>query len=287
MQFRLEPTRELFVSAADGVPLFVRLYLPTGVACRGTIIFLHGACEYGGRYCEFAEQAAAHGWRILLPDLRGHGRSGGVRVHVDRFVDYLRDLDLILRHENVDPRHTGLIGHSTGGLIAARFAESSANRVAALVLMSPLFKVALPIDPWRLFFGRLIARVFPHTRYRSGIDASATTRDTARLQVRRADPLIEQSVTARWFVECERAMRESFELAARVRLPLLVLQGGDDKIVSAEANARWEESAASSDKTWRFFPEHRHELLHELDRELIGDIVLNWLAARIAPAARE
>ena len=56
----------------------------TGCSSR-TLVWIHGLGEHGGRYLHLPEFLNERGWRIILIDLRGHGRSTGVRTHVRSF----------------------------------------------------------------------------------------------------------------------------------------------------------------------------------------------------------
>src|SRR5262245_34221144 len=89
--------------------------------CRARVVIVHGYAEHCGRYAHVVAALLAAGFECHLMDLRGHGRSGGVRGFVPRFEDYFTDLDLFLtRIEEVAspgvPRV--LLGHSLGGLIS-------------------------------------------------------------------------------------------------------------------------------------------------------------------------
>jgi acylglycerol lipase len=62
---------------------------------RGVIVMVHGIAEHGGRYAWLAERANARGIGVVTVDLRGHGRSPGERSYVERFDDYLLDVDAL------------------------------------------------------------------------------------------------------------------------------------------------------------------------------------------------
>ena len=100
---------EHFVRAADGVRLTVREFPPPGrfPSPGRTLLLVHGAFEHGARYEHAARFFAARGWRTLVPDLRGHGTSGGTAMHVGRFREYVADLRRILSHFNADPARRG------------------------------------------------------------------------------------------------------------------------------------------------------------------------------------
>ncbi len=76
-------------------------------------------------------------------------------------------------------------------------------------------------------------------------------------------------------------MRDAFRDAPEMRLPLLILHGGLDRIADPLATQRWAETAWSRDKQLRIFSNHLHELLNEPDGPETATLILNWLESRI------
>src|SRR5580700_1596996 len=138
-----EPMRfeEVLVKAEDGVDLFVRRFHPRSRDADRTLVLIHGMAEHGQRYFHVVESMLARGWNLLVPDLRGHGLSGGEPVHVDDFSEYVSDLRQIFDAHPLDRQKTVIVGHSLGGLISARFVQQFPDSVSALALVSPLLRV--------------------------------------------------------------------------------------------------------------------------------------------------
>lgn len=269
------------VTSADGFRLSVREYLPEGPAPQRHLLLIHGACEHGGRYAELALAATAAGWRLLIPDHRGHGLSSGIRVHVGRFEEYLDDVRLHCRHFSLPPARTALIGHSLGGLVVARLLELDTDLVAAACLLSPYLGLQIRIDPWTLFVGRILAGVWPWYRYRSRVRATDLSPDPDYLARRRQDHLIQKGVTAGWFFAVQRALRDVQAEVARVHTPLLVVQGDQDRIVIPQSTVDWFQKISSSDRQLEILPGRLHELLQETNHHETTRFVLDWLGQRV------
>ena len=268
-----------FVFADDGTPLFVRVFA-SAKDDAPTLMIVHGACEHGDRYCHVAEEIAKSGWRVIVPDLRGHGRSGGTRVFVTHFNDYLADLDSLHTFFALDGNRTAMLGHSMGGLIATRFAQSFPNRLAAIVLSSPLLRLKVAVPRTTLAIGKLLSLVAPQFRFKSLISPADVTRGEESQRQRRADPYIQRSITAGWFFAMKRAMREAWVHTANVKAPMFVVQAGGDRVVDATAARTWVESVPGSDRRLHIVPEGYHELFNEPDwRETIA-MIAEWLDAR-------
>ena len=76
-------------------------------------------------------------------------------------------------------------------------------------------------------------------------------------------------------------MKQAHATAATVQAPLLVLQGAQDRVSDPLAVQRWAESTGSTDKSFRLFPDHVHELFQEADWEETATVVADWLDLRI------
>ncbi len=141
--------------------LFVRRYESRVAPAGRTLLIAHGASEHGERYAHVAEFFTERGWNVIIGDHRGHGRSTGVPTHVKSFRHYAHDLELIRAHYDLAPESTAVLGHSMGGLVAIRHAQLYPDRVAGLVLVSPLLRVKVPISRRTLALGRVLSVVAP------------------------------------------------------------------------------------------------------------------------------
>lgn len=136
------------IQTYDGARITYRLV--QGGAARRVIVFLHGLASNMTRWAEFAELTSLQdSWDILLPDLRGHGRSQyrGI-VTMEKWCE---DIAAILEKEG----YTGavLAGHCLGGNIAINFARLYPERSMGLVLLEPLFSQS---------FTGVLRRIQPH-----------------------------------------------------------------------------------------------------------------------------
>lgn len=274
------------VRANDGTPLFVRRHVPPGRPVDRTLLIVHGACEHGGRYEHVIREAVSRGWQVVLGDLRGHGRSGGPRTHVRSFHQYIDDLETVRAHFALDPCRTALLGHSMGGLIACRYLQTFPERVSAAVLSSPLFGINVPVPRATVALGRVLVPVVPRCRFRSRVDPADTTRNEAVVEQRLGDPFIQRSVTAGWYFAMQDALARGHAEASRIRLPVLLLQAGRDRVVDPQAAEAWLNAVASADRTFRMFPEHFHELLNEPDWQQTMGEMLDWLEPRVTQPDR-
>lgn len=268
------------VKSHDGVLLVSRRYEPHEPSGRALVI-VHGASEHGLRYDHVARLLADRGWCVIVGDNRGHGRSGGNPMHVRSFEDYLRDLDAVWQFHELDPTHTALMGHSFGSLISARFAETRPKKMAALVLLAPLLKLKVHVNPLVIAWGKLVSYLVPTVRFESRVDPRDTTRDEVSLAAREADQMIHRFVTCGWFFEMRGALKAVWKQVAALTMPVLVAQGGADRIVDPTVVRPWLEAVPSSDKELKWFAEHYHELHNEPDWKDIMTSIAGWLEDRV------
>lgn len=136
--------------------LFVRHIVPTGLAV-GTLVLVHGLMLHSEYYLPFAVSSAARGFDVWLPDLRGHGRSGGTRGHLQDYGEHITDiLDVVREAGHQSPFPLWLAGEGYGGLLVYLAAGEAAPALRGLVLAAPLFSsrpTSIPGQPHRWLGG--------------------------------------------------------------------------------------------------------------------------------------
>lgn len=264
---------ETFLRMNDGTELFTRKFMRP--SSRGTVVFVHGACEHSGRYHHIFESLFDRGWNVVAYDQRGHGRSSGLDTHITTFEDYSHDLLDVCDQLGLPSESTVLMGHSMGGLVVIRAAQTHLGRFAGTVLTSPLLGVKVRIPYRTLIAGRVLSWYAPETRFRSRIRAADNCRDQAVLEARKNDPLIRRSVTAGWYFAVRRAVRSAWKERNQIFAPMLILQSGADAVVCPRATTRWARKV--DDATLFVVPEAYHDLLNEPCRDEVVNRVIDWL----------
>ena len=269
----------------EGVELYWQGWLPhqegSSAEPRGVLLICPGMGEHSGRYATVVDALAPDGWAVYGLDHRGHGRSGGVRVHVRRYADFLADFDTFRRL--VAARHPGLrpflLGHSMGGQIALAYALDHQDDLAGLVLSAPALQ-APPVPRAVRVVATALVRVAPRLR-RAVVELGTISRDEAVVADYRADALVHQGHPT---IGLAVALAEQMTLLPTrvhdLRLPLLVQHGTADRICHPDGSRALETSVGTDDLTVRWYDGLWHEIYHEPEREQPLADLREWLAAR-------
>lgn len=274
------------LTTADGLKLHGHRWPRAGA--HGRVLIVHGLGEHGGRYADLASHLNAAGYEVLAWDQRGHGRSGGPRGDMPDAQAGLQDVALM-----VDAARAGgsgplvLLGHSLGGLVAARFLAGTlasprpawAREVDALVLSSPALDAGLGAAQKLLL--SVARRLFPHRALGNGLDPAWVSRDPAVVAAYRADPLVHDRVTAtlvQFMVDSGVLVQA---LAPRWTTPTLLMWAGADRCVAPAGSARFAAAAPSAVVQSRCFPALAHELFNEPERADVLVALEAWLAQRL------
>jgi lysophospholipase len=226
------------LAGTGGVAIHWRRWEPAGEP-RAVVVIVHGYAEHLGRYQHVAAHLTACGLAVAGLDHRGHGRSGGRRGHCLDLAEYVADTRaLVAMAEAWWPgRRRLLLAHSLGGLIGLHYLLRHPDTVTAAVLSAPALRV--PDNGQRALrsMARALGRWAPRVTFRSNLDADALSRDPAVGRAYVTDPLVHRAATAGFVRAVEAAQAEVWAAAARLRVPVLILQGDADRVVDPRAAA--------------------------------------------------
>ncbi len=267
----------------DETPLFYHRCL-LKEAPRAVILIAHGMGEHGGRYRALAEYLAGFGFESFIPDLRGFGRSGGARACVRRFSDFHKDLEVF--HSFISRTHPEapifFLGHSFGGLVTSSYlAFYSKIRTKGLILSSPIFGIAMPVPLWRSLLGIAASYFLPDYTQPSGVMPATLTHDLVMLEAYAKDGMIYHRISARLYRELLFMISKNKRIAESLTCPVLLLQSGQDKVVSEQAALGFYDHLATRDKELEVYPDFYHEILNEVDRERVFIRIGQWISTHM------
>jgi len=256
----------------DGIRILTRHW--PAVSPRAGVLLVHGLGEHSGRYEHVGEQLAAAGLETFGWDHRGFGASGGERAWIDRWSQFHDDVEdrLTAVRAALPGRPVVLYGHSMGGLIALGYAVSDRPAPDRLVLSAPGIDDA--VAAWKHALAPILARIVPHLRIANGIGPAMLSRDPARQEAARTDPLMLDASTTAFGAHAFAEQARVRAAAARLTIPTLVIHGLDDPIVPPASS---EALAALPGVTRRAYAGVRHELHNEPEGPQILADVIGWI----------
>lgn len=248
---------------------------------RGTVLLVHGLGEYAGRYHAVAHHLNAWGFAVRAYDQYGHGQSGGPRGglnHDMRLLDDLADMVDATRARTPEGLPLVLLGHSMGGLVAARFVAMHLRPVDALVLSSPALDPGLNAVQKVLL--ATLPGVAPNLRISNGLDAQYLSHDPTVVTAYQADPLCHDRISARLARFIADGGPATVARAAHWGVPTLLMWAGDDRLVQPAGSAAFAAAAPRGVVESRCFESLWHELFNEQDAAPVFAALRQWLDAR-------
>ncbi len=307
-----------FLSADGKTQIHAVRLAPEGEP-RFAVQLVHGMAEHIARYSGFAEFLAANGILVVGHDHLGHGETAAS----DELLGYVTEEnpsgvlveDMHALRVLTQKEHPGLpyfmLGHSMGSYLLRKYLALHGEGLAGAVIMgtgfvSPavaglgvrLCGLTAIFRGWKhrsLMLGGLALGGGPYKKFdTTGTEPERSwlTRDAEIVRRYYADPRCGFLFTASGF----RALFEAVafackpENAARIPkdVPLLVTSGEQDPVgdlgEGVKKADRMFREAGIRDVTLKLWPDCRHEILNELNREEVYAFILDWFNGRAAGA---
>jgi len=271
--------REGTLTSRDGSRLHWRSW-PVA-APRAVVAVVHGLGEHSGRYARLAEALNRSGVACWAVDLRGMGRSGGRRGHVDRWSQWVDDcaaFDGLVRERSGGAEVVPL-GHSFGGVVVASAVLAGAVRPRRFVLSNPAFRPAVRVPGWKLRLGRMTSGLVPTLALGNEVDPRMLSRDPAVAVEYAADPLVHDRISSRLFTEWVAASDAALRDAGRLDVPCLLIVSEDDRIIDAQGALELGRRAGAGAKVLSY-PGRYHEPFNDLGAEEVFADLAAWLGLR-------
>lgn len=246
---------------------------------RAVVALVHGVGEHSGRYMNVVGPLVEDGYAVYSFDQRGHGRSAGTRVHINRWAEYRDDLATFLASvaEQEPGRPVVIYGHSMGSLVVLDYLLQNPSGLAGAIISGVALQPAGVGSPAMIAMARVLTHVTPKLSVSLGIEAEALTRDPEALAAYHADELVTGRATVRWGTESLDTVERIKSGMAGIRLPVLVVHGGDDRLNMVAGAHALVDALCLEDKTLRVYPGVYHEPHNDLGHEQLAADVTSWL----------
>ena len=269
------------LTAADGCSLFAQWWRPKADS-RGVVVLVHGLGEHSDRYPRLRQALLEAGYTLATYDLRGHGRSGGRRGHIDSFEQYRTDLSLAL--DSFRALAPGaplfLYAHSLGSVIALDYMLSGNDGLAGCVLSGTALDASQVAPAWQVAILTMLSRVWPTFSLKVALPGASLSRDPGVCSAYDGDPLVHWTRSARLATEGLAAVGRVRAQVDYMYTPVLFIHGEQDPIAPVDAARAFYEAIPAPDKTMHVYPGGLHECHNDVDHERAMADVVDWLGER-------
>ncbi|NDF14459.1 alpha/beta fold hydrolase [bacterium] len=264
--------------------IFLNWFRKKGVVSpRRALLIVHGQGEHGGRYQHFVHYLQEEYDLIAALDLRGHGRSEGIRGHVENFNEYLDDALMAWNtvQKRMDPE--GVVdwfAHSMGGTITLRLLQDSPGiRIRNLLLSSPCVGLTHEVPVVKEVAARLLSRVWGSLQLGTDLNPGDLSHDSAVVTAIQRDSLHHTKATPKFYLGFVAAMERlrSTPIPVPPSTRVLFQLAGDDRIVSTPEAERVFEGISSRKKKKRVYEGLYHEIFNEIDKERVFEDLRSFI----------
>jgi acylglycerol lipase len=266
--------------SAGGLNIFFRSWRPSARP-RGVVVIVPGFNSHSGYYSWVAEQLVSSGLAAYALDLRGRGRSDGERFYVSQFADYVTDVAGVVIHaKSQEPDlPVFLLGHSAGGIVSCVYTLEHQAELSGLICESFAFQVPAPDFALAVFKG--LSHVAPHAHVLR-LKNEDFSRNLEAVQAMNDDPLIahetQPTQTLAEMVRADERLKKEFPL---ITIPVLILHGTADRATRPSGSQLFYDTVGSTDKTLKLYEGHFHDLLNDIDKELVMADITRWIGLHL------
>jgi len=261
---------EFAFKSHDETELFYQLWNPPNY--KGTLVITHGQAEHSECYQRLALALKDQSYRIFAWDMRGHGRSEGLRGYAADFQNYADDFRSFLEHLasdlKVDVSEAILLGHSMGGLVQLKaLLENPQISPKAQVLSNPLLGISVEVPLIKDLAALAIYKIFPQITLYNEIKFTDLSRDPAVLEEYSMDVLRHDRISAAVYLGSLISMKQINQRASEIKIPTLLQISQTDPVVDSEQARKFFSEISTTNKSLHQYPERRHEIYNDLGRE--------------------
>ncbi|MBF0442844.1 MAG: alpha/beta hydrolase [Oligoflexales bacterium] len=298
----------------DDLEIFVAKWIPNdpGKICAALQI-VHGDAEHGGNYIAFAEVLTEAGFAVYADDHRGFGKTAGSIDKLEylaesngwfKVVDDLYKVSVMIKGE-CPGVPLFMLGHSTGSLFSRTYLYRHGREIDGLILSGTCGNPGI-MGLIGLILGRLMVKFqnpkkvsmigynLTKKRYNEYFKPNKTpfdwyTRDMDAIKKYMRDPYCGHIFTNQLFLDILTGLTDLFKKNNMAKIPrnIPILLFGGDKDPFAKKGKGIEEVSASykklgvKDVTTIIYPDGRHEMLQEINRNEVYRDITNWLFSKL------
>ena len=294
--------------------IYVSKWIPEDKAPRAVIQLAHGMAEHITRYNDFAEKLVGAGYAVYGNDHRGHGKTAGSLENIGYFADedgfnvVVEDMKLLT--DTINEEHPKLpvflFGHSMGSLLSRSYIARFGDGLKGVVLSGTtastgllglvavlLAKIECKIKGRKVpskFLDSMVFGAFNKPYKPARTDFDWLSRDNEQVDLYVNDPYCGGVFTAGFFLDFFSGLSEMFKTQNTKKipkeLPMYIFSGeldpvGGKKGTMVKKTFEIYKNAGIKDIEIKLYPEARHEMLNEINKEDVYNDVIQWFNKKL------
>ena len=249
---------------------------------KAVLVIHHGHGEHSGRYAPMAAVMNEAGIAVIALDQFGHGKttgSQGVPPSYDAMLDVV-DLGIKEAKDQFPGLPIFLHGHSMGGNIVAAYVLRRGAPANGVILSSAFLVLEVKPTMTQNIMARVGKLLMPSLAQPTKLDASHITRIPEEVEKYKNDPLIHDMMSAKLYFGILDNADYVMEHASEWSLPVLIMHGTGDKIVSTIGSEHLAKHITGV-VTYRPFEGGYHEVHYDIEGAEMMTEIKDWILAHV------
>jgi alpha-beta hydrolase superfamily lysophospholipase len=270
---------EIYVYTQDGLRLFGKIFSTDEP--KAVLVVVHGFGEHIDRYQDFASFFASTGIVTIGVDLRGHGRSEGLKGHAPSRDKLLGDIEELLKSARSDYTDIPifLFGHSMGGGLVLNYAISrNTNEISGVIASAPWVKLAFDPPAWKVRLGTFASSWLPRLRQHNELDPGDLSKDAQVVEAYKNDKRVNHQISARLYTVMTATGEDTLAKANQMKIQPLIYHGDTDRITAHDAS---KEVAGLSKGTFHTIEGGYHEPHQDIEKEKVYELIEKYIDDRL------
>ncbi|MCT2535154.1 lysophospholipase [Aquibacillus koreensis] len=260
--------------------LYYRIIKPTSRP-KAKVIVVHGHGDHSGGLYNLLNSLIEHQFSVYALDLRGHGKSTGIRGFIRNWGEYRGDLEAfrnIVDQEDSD-LPVFLIGHSLGGIVCLDYALAFQENIAGIITIAPA--VSYEMKWGEKILVSIMSRIKPDYTIEDTTNGHLLTKDPKKAGQFSTDPLRHNTITPGLGRGVIMTIKNVMNQANTIQVPLLLQLGVDDNITPPGKLRQFFSMVGTTDKLKIEYEGMRHRPFDDIGKENFLNDMIKWLDEHI------
>ena len=264
----------------DGLEMYARGWEPE--TPEAIVCLVHGLGEHSGRYAHVGKALADANFALVAFDLRGHGKSGGLRGHFPSLDVIMADIHQLIQQgrEKFPGLPVFLYGHSLGGLLVLNYATYYEQGLSAVIATGAGLRSPVLEQKAKITLSKVLGSLLPTLTIPTGLDAKGISRNPEVVRAYKNDPLVHDVATLSAARVGVSAVERAFTHAAGFPTPLLLMHGGADRLAYPHGSQEFA-ALVPENCTLKLWDGLFHEVHNESEQSEVFDFMIDWMNSQL------